>query len=65
MGHLVHIEIVKISPQISHVEAERKYLMRDLLWTERMEMGVRKQENGKEIAKRVEKGRMKRAKFRS
>lgn len=29
-GHLVEIEIVKISPQISHVQAKRKYLMRDL-----------------------------------
>lgn len=30
VGDLVQIEIVKISPQISHVQAKCKYLMEDL-----------------------------------
>lgn len=44
MGHLVQIEIVKISPQISHVQAERKYLMEDLSRRKRKEIRERARE---------------------
>lgn len=70
MGHPVQIEIVKISPQISHVQAERKYLMEDLSWKKRKEIKERERKHERKNSKvcktmeKVERGRTG-AKFRS
>lgn len=63
VGHLVQIKIVKISPQISHVQISKdKYLMEDLSRRKRKEIRERKKESakngmGRKIMEKVERGR--------
>lgn len=47
VGDLVQIEIVKISPQISHVQAKCKYLMGDLSWRKKKEIRESKGKMGR------------------